>query len=870
VSRWRVAARLARREIRRHWARSILVVAIIALPVLAAQAAAIAWQSLRVPPRVDDGTWKPEPAAAGADDMMGFDPRLPLDPRPDVARTDTGFRINDWVRARPGRGTGPDDLAAVQLVAHVAAGPDPDGSPGSDLTLVDGALPTGRRQVVLSEATADATGLAVGDTLTAEASRVDLEVVGVAEEADDRSVGWVGPPVDGDDWVPDTVVRLRESGSPLVTAELFALYWYPPGSTAMAVDPAVEEPVYGPPSESRLARVDRSDVEAVVTGTAVATMIVGFVAITCSSAFAIGARRQLRQLGTLSAAGARPGDLLRAVLLQGTVLGLVGSAVATAAVYAGRSFVVRKLVSTGGEWLFFTGDDGDRWVVARAPGWVLAAAAMGVVAGTAAALVPAVTASRIPVLSALAGRRPGRRRRARSPLVGLAALAVGLVLLSWSSAEPLGTESRGVYVVIAVLLTMGGGVALAPAAAEAVAALAARAGGTARLAGRGLVRNSMRTGAVVATTAVAIALPVVVLVGRTAGEEVDTRPAAERRHEEAVEDAGREVGQVSIGDRGPGRAIAVDRALDAIGRDVVRAEQIFVTRDGTAAGAWVVDPDELRRIAGDDLVADALERGDVVAPAIDGTGYSIGAPGGGPIEPLDLNGRRIRTVAADQVSPIAALLLDQAQVGLIAGPVPEGDPGPSRGVVSLLRPGPFTSAERTALYSIQDEAPVPTAAALRDLAPSPNLDTTSIDVHWVGGEEVPWTRWFVLGAALFALVVIGTAMALAASDGRGDDAVVAAVGAPPGAVRRRRVLEATMTAAAAAVLALVVGVTAALVVVHNPGVHQAGPRLPLRLPVLDLLGTAGGIVAVVGLATWLVLAIGARVRGRRDLVLGDG
>ena len=852
MSRWRLAARLARREIRRHWARSALVVVIIALPVLAAQGAAVVWQSLRVPLETDD--------------MMGFDPRLPLDPRPEVARTETGFRIDDWAPARPGRGTGPDDLAAVSLVGHVAAGADPVASPGSDLALVGGALPTTRRQVVLSEAAADATGLAVGDTLTAQASRVDLEVVGVAEEADDRSVGWVGPPVDGDDWVPDTVVRLRQSGSPLVTAELFALYWSPPGR-GTTVDPSVQEPVHGS-SEGRLARVDRSDVEALVTGTAAATMVVGFVAITCSSAFAIGARRQLRQLGTLSAAGAGPGDLLRAVLLQGTVLGLVGSTLATVLVYAGRSFVVRRLIATGGRWLFLDGDGGDRWVVARAPGWVLAAAALGVLAGTGAALVPAVTASRIPVLSALAGRRPSRRRRARSPLVGLGALTAGLVLLSWSTADPGDTASRNPYVVLAVLLTMGGGVALAPAATDAVATLAARAGGTARLAGRGLVRNSMRTGAVVATTAVAIALPVVVIVGSTGREAADDgRPAAERQHVEAVEDAEREIGQVSVGDLGPARAVAVDRALDAIGPEVVAAEQILGRRDGTRGRVWVVDPDELRRVAGDDLVADALERGEIVVSDVTGTGHGIGAPFDAPSEPVDLDGRPVRTVDAGQVSPIAIVLLDQAEGGLVAGPVPEGA---SQGVVTLLRPGPFSSAERTALYTLPDEAPEPTVAALRDLTPSPTLQATMIDVRWSPPEEPTWTRWFVLGAALLALIVIGTAMALAAADGRGDDAVVAAVGAPPGVVRRRRVLEATLTAAAAAVLALGVGGTAALVVVHNPGVHQAGIRPPLRLPVLDLLGTAGGIVALVGVATWLVLAAGDRVRGRRDLVLADG
>ena len=287
MSRWRLAARLARREIRRHWARSALVVLIIALPVLAAQGAAIVWQSFRLQVETEVQAWIPEPATADAHEVTEADPRLPVsDPPPDLARVETGFRIDDWVSARPGRGDGPDDLIGVQLVGHVAAGTGPGATPGSDLTLVRGSLPTSRHQVVLSQDAADATGLAVGDTLTARASQVDLEVTGVAEGGTEQPIGWVGPPVDGDDWVPLTVVRLRESGSPLVTAELYTLGWYLPGRGPMADEPQVYE------SDPGRRRIDRSEVEAVVTGTAVATMIVGFVAITCSSAFAIGARRQ--------------------------------------------------------------------------------------------------------------------------------------------------------------------------------------------------------------------------------------------------------------------------------------------------------------------------------------------------------------------------------------------------------------------------------------------------------------------------------------------------------------------------------------------------------------------------------------------------
>ncbi len=868
IGRWRLAARLARREVRRHWVRSALVVLIIALPVLGAQGAAIAWQSFRSLSGVDPFQGG-DAALAGADDMIGFDPRIGAAPAPpDVTRTETGFRIADWVQGRPDRGVGPDDLVAVELVAHVAPGEAPAVQPGSDLGLLRGALPATRREVVIGQATAEATGLDVGDTLTALASRVDLEVTGVARrQGVDQAAAWVGPPVDGDDWVPDTVVRLRASGSTLVVAELFSLHWYAPGTGLSSLPP----PGLGSPPDGTLPRVDRSHVEAAVVATAVTTMVVGFVAITCSSAFAIGARRQLRTLGTLAAAGASPGDLRRAVLLQGTILGAVGAALATVLVYVGRSVVVRTLLDGSSRWGLTYDEPGREWVVARAPGWVLGAAVLGVVAGTAAALVPAVTAGRIPVLSALAGRRPLRRHRARSPYLGATALAGGLALLSWSTAES-GTTSRGVFTVLAVLLTMGGAVALAPAAATGIAGLASRAGRTPRLAGRSLVRNSMRTGAVVATTAVAVALPVVLLVGSANQDDgADDVPAAEREHVEAVEEAGRQVGQVTIAEGGAAQDVAVEEVLDTIGSDVVIADRLWVSHRGDTRQAFAVDPEQLRRIAGDDRVADALADGAIVRTAITGTGYSPGGPEVGVAgDPFDLGDRPVRTLGPQEVTPLALLLLDQARGGLIAGPAPAPEEGRPPRTVSVLRPGAFSDAERSTLYGIHDRDAEPTVAALRDLAAAPDLRTVQVDVAWSTSEDTSLTGWFVLGAVVFALVVIGTAMALAAADGRGDDAVVAAVGAPPGTVRRRRALEATMTAGAASGLALVVGVAATLVVTHNPGVDELGTEGPVRFPVLDVLGVTLGTVVVVGGATWIALALGARLRGRRDLVLVDG
>jgi len=858
VGGWRVAARLARREVRRHLARSALVVVIIALPVLAAQAGAIAYRSAEATNAAEQderATFEDEPGFIPADERIGYDPRVGVpEAPPGTERVETGFHISDWTTAVGGRGTGPDDLTTVEAVGYI-----PD---ATRLTLVDGDLPATRRQAVISQGLATDTGRGIGDRLVLEASRVEVEITGIGDHTD--HVAWVGQPAGADDWVPDTVVRLRATGSPLVTAELFALFW-------IASDPS--SPTAPPPMaiDGGLARSTRADVEAAVIGAAAAAMVVGFVAVTCSSAFAIGARRQLRQLGTLSAAGAGPRDLRRAVLLQGTTLGLAGAALATAIVYGVRTFVARRLTQTEGEWAFFRNESHREMIVVWAPRWVLGIALLGLVAGTAAAAVPALTASRIPVLSALAGRRPAARRPLRSPVLGAVTLAGGLVLLSWSTAEPAGAESRGVYAAVAVLLTMAGGVALAPGVVAGVARLAGRAGGTSRLAGRSLARNGMRTAAVVASTAVAIALPLIVSVygARDTGES--HLSAETRTQREAVDEATGLVGQVYVsGDGISGTAVAADVAVE-IGPEVVVVEGLFFGPRGEPGDGFAVDPEQLRRVAGDDLVADALADGEIVQLERHGSpraSYGLWSSEARP--PIDTTGRAVRRVRADQVTPLALVLLDQADVGLVAGPLSETERSASTGVTGVLRPTRLTSDEEAAVNALRNGSVLPSVADLRNLRPDPNRGSVLVQVASVPGTDPSYTGIAVLGAALLALAVIGTSLALAAADGRGDDLVVAAVGAPPHVVRHRRVLEAAMTAAAAAVLALVVGVGAALVVVHNPGVDQPGAPPAFRLPVLQLLGTAGGIVALVGGATWLALALSAALRSRRDLFLVDG
>ncbi|HEU5152262.1 MAG TPA: ABC transporter permease, partial [Iamia sp.] len=595
MSRWQVAARLARREVRRHWVRSLLVVAIVAIPLGAAQAAAINGAvEVRGSSRpLDEGAGFD--TYGGSDESVGFDPRLgrPSEISPPgtesgrpVERVAVGFSIRDWTHAAAAHRRGPDGLTPLTTIALV----------DDDVEPIEGRLPRTRHEAVISPALARTAGLDVGDDLRMIASQVDLTVVGVVDHPFDEANAAVGPLADGEeDWAAAALARIRDVDQDQVQvwAEMYELFWWDdtagPGTAVLARSPA--------PGAAEL-------VVAAVAG----TIAVGFVAVTSSAAFAISARRQVRQLGILAAAGAGPGDLTRAVLLQGSTLGLVGAIVATVLVYAGRAVAVTWVLRPAAE---------DGPIIPLAPASVLGLAVLGVVAGTLAALVPALTASRIPVLAALAGRRPVPRRRMWSPWVGGVVLAGGLVTLgavtvaSTHDAAPAGGETAA-GAALAVLAVMGGATALSPAVIAAVARLTGRARGTARLAGRSLSRDRMRSSAVVAASAVALGLPVVLILWQAHDAGTNWYGPFDGATEEAwqhVQDA--RTTTETITTYGPAGALDdVDGQLrEILGPGTVGARTIDVQGEGTGpsgAPATAVDPEELRRATGDDAVADLL------------------------------------------------------------------------------------------------------------------------------------------------------------------------------------------------------------------------------------------------------------------------
>ena len=143
------------------------------------------------------------------------------------------------------------------------------------------------------------------------------------------------------------------------------------------------------------------------------------VLLLAGAAFAVGTRRQTRELGLLAATGGDDTDIRRTVLAQGALLGVAGALVGLAAgVLAVELF--RGTLEHIGNKRFGALD--------AAPSDLTAVAILGVIAGLVAAIVPARAAAARPVLSMLRERYGSDGRLARLPRWSVLAIVAGAVL----------------------------------------------------------------------------------------------------------------------------------------------------------------------------------------------------------------------------------------------------------------------------------------------------------------------------------------------------------------------------------------------------------------------------------------------------------
>ena len=438
---WRTALRIARREARRARGRSLLVVAMILLPVAALAFAAAYTDTFTLTPderaeRLMGGAqavmiWpRREPVHQDPTDIERSGPTGAVAPTADPAPPSTAKEL--LALLPPGSRVVRDQTGPLQV--RTAAGTGTVGVRMLDATdplahgilrRLTGRAPATRDEAALTPAAVRRLGADVGGSVRLADRGRTFRVVGTVEDPTDlwattvvlrpgalppaalaespaegpRELRWLAAMPGPLTWAQ--VKQLNTHGVVAVSRQVLA---HPPS-------PADRYPEFAAENRFELG------VPGLLGGLAMLEIV-----LLAGPAFAVGARRRRRDLGLVAAAGGTPAQLRRIVLADGVVLGAVAAALGVvlgvAAVAAARPLLEEQLTHarSGGFRVF--------------PAALAGLAGLAVATGVLAALVPAWISARQDVVAALAGRRGITRSRRGWVLLGLGLTGVGAAVLA--------------------------------------------------------------------------------------------------------------------------------------------------------------------------------------------------------------------------------------------------------------------------------------------------------------------------------------------------------------------------------------------------------------------------------------------------------
>ena len=514
------------------------------------------------------------------------------------------------------------------------------------------------------------------------------------------------------------------------------------------------------------------------------------------AAVAIAARRQLRALGLLAAAGAHGRHLGAVVVLQAATLGLLG---ALAGIPAGLLLARGLLPLVAGAIQVEAGP------LLVAPGRLLLAGALGLLAAVAAALIPAIGAARLPVTAALAARRPPPQHPRWLTTAGLVVVLAGLGLVV--------LQARWVWLSRpwnrpAVLV---GFAALSPALVALLGRTARRLPATLRLAVRDLARHPTRSAAAVAAVTAGLAVPMIL------GVEAAQSAASVRDY------APRELRADQVLVTSPAAAAAVTASLpgarqapfttanDADGNEVtVHGPAIDQPDLGVNQGLAIGDQQLLVAMGGEKAGA-AFAQGAVVA-----FGANLVPDGQVSLVVTDYP-RPARRITVPAVEVTTAAYMGQALPSFaISRQTAErlALPGLATPPRYLLRaPHPLSDAQRDQLRRLQTRFP-----AISWAEPDPDQQFTQQALRSI-------LLALLVAAAIIALGSVAAACALALTEAREDLTTLAQLGAPLATTRQLVAAEAWLLAGLGALLAAAAGLApAAVATLATSNIH---PSLPI-------------------------------------------
>jgi len=860
----RAALRIARRDARRAPARSLLVVAMIALPVVGLTSADVLARTAELSP-ADKVTRQMGPADAvlsyaggpvkqspsgkeasnevlpGAHAPTTADVLRDLPPGSQVV-TRTGVQASFGTRA---------GIKRAELIGFDYAAPPVRGM----IRQVAGRPPRTGDEIALSRPLAGAIEMGLGDSVrTTRPEEKAFRVVGIVEDPYDlkATVAYTVPA-----GLPAGTDRARpgELGSssawfastvrPVDWRQVLALnakgYLVKSREVLLRPPPRSQVPYYADQPSSSPVGIETVAIVVLAVGMALLEVV-----LLAGPAFAVGARRRRRELALVAATGGERRDVRNIVLAGGAVLGLTAAAVGIA-LGIGLAAAVLPLLER------LTGSVAGRFDVR--PLDLTGVALVGLVTGLAAALLPARAAARQDVVTALAGRRGAVRTRARVPLIGLTVAVVGAVIAVVGAVQ---LRSAAPVLAGAVIGEIGL-IACTPALLGLAGRLGRHLPPSPRLALRDAARN--RSSATPAVAAIMAAVAGSVAVGIGVGS-LSAHDRAAYQPQLAHGDALVQLNSSAASAAAPQVADTLRAKLPARHVAIVRSEPCHPSDSSCLDIGLRMPPEracpagkarseaESRRLRKDPRCAQ-VERGSSIYPVPiivddgDDLPRLIGAPASDGVAALRAgkaivfdrryvkDGKATFTTTSlanpeenHQLLPAIAVSADV--------PLPQAVLPTSLARQLGMRPGPIAvhADNRTVPTEEQEQA---TQGALDALGDNMGLviERGYVDRYNVG------LLALVVGAGLITLGAAGIATALSNVDSQADLVTLAAVGASP---RVRRLLSMSR-AGVIAVLGTALGTLAGFVpavglILAQRALDPPGVLRPLDVPWPSLAGTA--------------------------------
>ncbi len=724
---------------------------------------------------------------------------------------------------------------------------------GDRYRLLSGRTTRAGGEVVVSPAVASRFGVGIGDRLVLERPSVELDVVGIVEDGRDLSrtaLHFTGePPAALRSLAGAQVKVLLDVPGTLAPTEAFQLLeGRDDGSGGLSYLEIRPTPEIVDAVLARAPWLEDQRDAAVRWSIVAGALVLAAVGIIIAAAFTVGARQQLTTLGQLSANGA-PEKLLRRVLvLQGTVTGLAGAATGVVVASVGLRLARGSMENL---------TDHRLATFQTRPSDMLAIIAVGVIGASIAALIPARSAAKIPTLRALAGRRPEEQVSGRVTTIGIAAFVIGLGILAVATVGERTGADANLWAAVAVVGGLGvlfGATATTPALVAAVAPLATRTRGVARIAIRNLTRHRTRTGAVVAAVAAAGALAV---GGTTIARSTIAEDAASTTTAPSV------VTLTGYSSAGAGDQAPMRRAVTMVASALPRAErhQLAVTGPTLSVSSPGVPEygfSESSAFVVDDDAADALHLDGRVADALHDDGIVL-------VRFVDDDIAGDVSVTIDDSRPIPTqLAFSRYSLGIGTGLYVTPEFAEQHGLETAAGPMVFslpsaiTEVERFDLDAVRQDA-------WRSWQPHGDVTTApsdTWDVNYSTESDAVSRRvvetLLAATATLLALIVLGIGLALASADDREEATTLTVVGASPRVRSMTTATKAWIMATLGFLLAIPIGFLP-VKVVRSSADYAASAPFPVTT-VVGLVLVAPIVAAVVAL---FVSSVAGRVRPLR-------